>query len=307
MWTVWLMYYLITLPIFVVHTYLVAYWLLPHTFFKGRYFCFAAYGLLLLTVFSVIELIVSNHLVFKVFDKNLAFDPGYLNIKNILVSGVGNHYIILVFIAIKVGIEWYGASNKKEELLRTSVETELEMYRYQLQPRMVLSLVDELEGITKEQPDKAPEMIINISNFLNIFLLEGKEELIPLQLEVKLIEKFLEIHNNALGEKIKSNFIVSGNLKPYVVPPLLLLPIINSAIKLVYECNKSFESTVFIKAEKKYLLFSFSFWSEDEFSLTDNENNIITEKRLKYTYPGKHRLVENIDSNFREFSLEIYA
>jgi hypothetical protein len=100
--------------------------------------------------------------------------------------------------------------------------------------------------------------------------------------------------------------MVSGNLKSYVIPPLLLLPFINSAIKLVYECNKTFESTVLIKAEKKYLLFSFSFWSESDFNLNDHENDVMTRKRLKYSFPGKHRLIENIDANFREYSLEIF-
>lgn len=303
----WLVYYLITLPIFIAHTYLIAYWLLPQTFFKGRYLLFISVAILFLIIFSIIELVVSNYLVFSVFDKSRVFAPGYLNFKNIVISGVGNHYIILVFLAIKAGISWYRTDNRKEELLRTQEETDLEIYRYQLQPILVLSLVEELEILTTEQSDKAPEMIIQISNFLNGFLFEGKEELIPLQLEVKLIEEFLNIHKHALGEKITSNFIVAGNLKPYVVPPLLLLPFINSAVKLVYECNKTFESTVLIKAEKKYLLFSFTFWSENEFSLNDHENDVMTRKRLKYSYPGKHRLVENIDANFREYSLEIFT
>jgi LytS/YehU family sensor histidine kinase len=150
-------------------------------------------------------------------------------------------------------------------------------------------------------------MIIKISNFLNGFLFEIKEELIPLQLEIKLVEEFLAIHKQALGGKLTSNFIVSGNLKPYVIPPLLLLPFINSAIKLVYKCNKLYESTVLVKVKNKSLFFSFSFWSEDEFSLNDEENSIITKKRLNYRFPGKYNLVDTIDANFREISLEIYT
>ncbi len=306
-WFVWLMYYVITLPIFVTHTYLIAYYLLPHTSFKGQYFVFVIGVLLLLMVFSVIELIVSQHLVFKVFDNSLAFEPGYLNFKNIIISGIGNHYIILVFLAIKVGGSWYRIENQKEELLRTKAETDLEIYHYQLQPKLVLTLMEELESLTNKKPDKAPEMIIKISNFLNSFLFEGKEELIPLHLEVKLIEQFLEIHKEALGERITSNFIVSGNLKPHVVPPLLLLPFINSSIKVAYECNNSYEITVLIKAERKYLLFSFSFWSEQEFKLADHKNTEITQKRLMYSFPGKHRTIENTDENFREFSIEIFS
>ena len=303
---IWLMYYLLTLPVFVTHTYLIAYWLLPRTFFKGRYLLFAAGIFVLLIVFSVIELAVSNYLVFWLFDKSRMFAPGFLNLKNIVISGVGNHYIILVFLAIKAGSSWYRAEYQKEELLRSKLETELEIYRYQLQPRIVLELIEELEVQSLKKEETAPEMIINISNFLNRFLYEGKEELIPLELEVKLLEEFMTIHNHALGERLKSNFIVSGNLKSYVVPPLLLLPFINSAIKMAYECNETYESTVIIKAERKYLLFSFTFWCDNSFTIADNEDNKITYRRLNYNFPGKHRLVENIDDNFREFSIEIY-
>lgn len=303
---VWLMYYLITLPVFILHTYLIAYWLLPQTFFKGRYLWFAIGAIVLLVVFSVIELLMSNYLVFMLFDRSRMFNPGFLNLKNILISGVGNHYIILVFLAIRAGNSWFRVEYQKEELLRSNMETELEIYRYQLQPRIVLELIKELEVQSLNHAGNAPEMIINISNFLNRFLYEGKEELIPLEQEVKLLEEFMTIHNHALGERLSSNFIVNGNLKPYVVPPLLLLPHINSAIKMAYECNENYEITVIIKAERKYLLFSYTCWSENSFSIADNEDNKIIYQRLHYNYPGKHRLVENIDDNFREFSIEIY-
>lgn len=305
-WFLWLMYYIITLPIFVIHTYLIAYWLIPKVFFKNHYLLFALGVFILLLVFSVIELIVSNELVFNLFDKSKTFEPGYLSLKNIIISGVGNHYIILVFFAIKAGRSWYSTQSQQEKLLRTKTETDLEIYQHQLQPKLILTLLEELEVMAEKKPDDVSEMIVKISNFLNRFLYEGKDEMILLELEVKLIEEFLAIHKQAMSDFLTSNLVVNGNLKSFVVPPLLLLPYINSAIKLAYECNNLFESTVIIKAEKKYLLFTFTFWSEKKFSLNENENVEITKKRLKYNYPGKHRLIENIDENFREVSLEIF-
>lgn len=306
-WLVWFVYYVITLPIFVTHTYLIAYWLLPRTFFKKRFILTAVGVFLLLIVFSVLELLISNYVVFGLMDKDRMFGPGYLGLSNIIISGIGNHYIILVFLAIKAGISWYSAENRKEELRMSKEETELELYRYQLQPQMVLSLIEDLETLTLKEQENTPDVIIKISNFLNRFLFEGKEEMITLELEVRLLQDFIEIHNSALGQRLSSNFVVSGNLKSFVVPPLLLLPVINNAIKMAYGCNNLFESTVIIKAEKKYLLFSFSFWSEHAFGLENNENTEITRKRLKYSFPGKHRLVENIDDNFRELSIEIFT
>ena len=305
-WLVWFAYYIITLPIFVAHTYIIAYILLPFTFFKGRYLWFAFGFIILLILFSIIELIVSNEFVFKLLDASKVFESGYLDFKNIIISGIGNLYIVFVFLAIKAGRWWYLSENKKEELLQTKMETDLEIYRYQLQPNLIYTLISELEQLSEKDPTKAPEMIVRISYFLNRFLYEGKEEMLPLELEAKLIEEFLEIHKKALEGRLNSNFIVNGILKSFVVPPLLLIPFINSAIKLAYECNNSFDSTVIIKAEKKYVLFSFTFWSDKEFRLSDQENIEITKKRLRYSYPGKHRLIENIDENFREISLEIF-
>ena len=37
-----------------------------------------------------------------------------------------------------------------------------------------------------------------------------------------------------------------------------------------------------------------------------NHNLEIIKKRLNYSFPGKFRLVENIDDNFREFSIELF-
>jgi two-component system LytT family sensor kinase len=303
---VWSIYYIITLPIFIVHTYILAYWLLPETFFKGKLLLALAGSFGLLIIFSVIELIVSNELVFKVFDPSKTFAPGYLNAANIIISGIGNHYIILVFLAIKVGMSWFSSKNQTAGLLQIKMETELEIYRYQLQPKLILTLVEELEMITEKQPDRLPDMIIKTSNFLNHFLFDVKDELIPLNLEVKLVDEFLEIHKYALGTRLNSSFIVNGNLQAHVCPPLLLLPFINSAIKLVYNCNNSFESTVIIKAEKKYLLLTFTFWSEDDFRLIHKEETEITKQRLMFSFPSKHRIIENVDANFAELSLEIF-
>lgn len=303
---VWLMYYVITLPVFIAHTYIIAYWLLPETFFKGKILLAFAGVVVLLIVFSVIELVVSNEFVFKVFDKSKMFEPGYLNPANIIISGIGNHFIIFVFLAIKVGQSWYFSKNETADLMQIKMETELEIYKYQLQPKLILTMIEELETITRKEPEKLPQMIIQMSGFLNYFLFEVKDELIPLSLEVKLINEFLDFHKHAIGERLHSSFIVNGNLQAHVCPPLLLLPFINSAIKIVYKCNNSFESTVIIKAEKKYLLFTFTFWSEDDFKLVNNNDLETIKKRLLFNFPSKYRIVENTDANFAELSLEIF-
>lgn len=302
----WLMYYIITLPVFVIHTYLIAYWLLPVTFFRGKYLLAGLGFFILLVIFSAFELVVSNELVFKNFDKEMMFAAGYLNPANIIISGIGNHYIILVFLAIKAGLSWYNSKAETAGLLQTKTETELEIYRYQLQPKLILTLMEELEIVEAESPGKMAEMIIKISGFLNGFLFEVKDELISLTLEARLTKEFLSIHQHALGRRLKNNVVVSGNIQAHVCPPLLLVPFISNVLKMAYMCNISFESTVLIKAEKKYVLLTFSFWSENDFRLPETEMEQIIKKRLMFSYPGKHRIIDNVEENFAELSIEIF-
>jgi len=303
---VWLMYYLFTLPVFVVHTYLLAYWVIPRYFFTGRYGVFALLVLALLMGFSVLELLLSNEIVFAIFDPSKQLAPGYLNLKNICISGIGNQYVVLIFLAIKVGKLWYNSDRQRESLLLASEHTELEIYQYQMQPRLVLSLVEQMEQYSDKHPDRMPDIIIKVSGFLNRFLFEGRERFISLQLDVLMLREYLDIHREALSERVKFNFHGNGTAKNVAVPPLLLLPFLYDALKIVYGCNNSFEMTVLIKTDPKYLLFSFSLWSENSFRLSANNHVAVTKQRLNQDFRGKYRLIETIDDNFREISLELY-
>jgi two-component system, LytTR family, sensor kinase len=303
---VWLMYYVITLPIFVANTYLIAYWLIPSYFLKRKFIFFTILVFILLVVFSVVELVVSNELVFKVFDPAKALPLGYLNFPNILISGLGNQYIILVFIAIKVVKSWHEAKGKKDELAQQNLETELEIFKYQLQPQFILSLIDELGQLAAQKSNKVPEMIVKISEFINSLLFEAKAEMIQLGTEVKLIKEFLDIQELAIGPRLKTNMAVNGIISGKVVPPMLIFPFLNNACGVVAGNKQDFECNIVVKVEKKYILFSFTLWSEKEFKIERSSNIELAKKRLHYNYENKYRLIENEDANFSEISIEIF-
>ena len=302
----WFRYYVITLPVFVVHTYLIAYWLIPLTFYKNRYGLLAAGITVFLMLFSVIELIVSNELVFRHFSPSIAFKPDYLNVKNILISGIGNHYIILVFLAIKVGQAWHQAQNMRNAEQRLNEESEMEIYHYQHQPRLMLHLMDALQDTISKSPQKAPELIILISNFFNQFLKENHSDWRPLLTETDLMERFLSINKLAMSNHFKGEIKLKGNLKPFVIPPFLFLPVLEFAIKTGKMCNEMFECTVFVTGENRKLYFAVELWSENRFELPGSHDSEMLRLRLQHHFPGKFKLTEETEENFRKLQLEIF-
>ncbi|WP_372948372.1 hypothetical protein [Mariniphaga sp.] len=306
MFCLWFRYYIITLPVFVVHTYLIAYWLIPLTFYKNRYGLLTTGIFVFLVLFSVIELVVSNELVFKPFGKNYALGTDYLNLKNILISGLGNHYIILVFLAIKVGKAWHETQNMKNAEQRLNEEAEMEIYYYQHQPRLMLHLMDVLQDTISKSPQKVPELIIRISNFFNQFLNENHADWRPLLAETDLMESFLSLNKLAMSNHLKAEIKLKGNLKPFVIPPFLFLPVLEFAMKTGKKCNDLFECTVFVTAENRKLYFAVELWSENKLEFPESHDSEMLRLMLQHYFPGKFRFTEETEENFRMLQVEIF-
>jgi len=120
-----------------------------------------------------------------------------------------------------------------------------------------------------------------------------------------LIREFLSIQELAFGRRVKTNLAINGKIAGRVVPPLLIIPLLNKAFQIINKCGYEFECNVIIKVEKKYILFSFSLWSENDFKLTTHKTKGLIKKRLMYNYQNKYRIIENEDVNFHEVSIEI--
>lgn len=298
----WLVYYLITLPVFVIHTYLIAYWLIPTVFLRKRYLLFAAGVFLLLVVFSIIEMVLSNELIFKLVYPSATPETGYLNIGNVIVSGIGNHYIILVFIAIKIGKAWYRAQNIKEEEKQRNLEAAIEIYSYQFRPKVMHRLMVLLECAIQNDIKKSPDLIISISSFLSAFLKENSKQKTWFSEEISLIKMYLEIFSAALPQRIRTEFSATGDFTSIPVPGYLFLPVVDYALSLGKWCNSSCNCSVFVKEENRQLLFSLNLISEKKI---DQQKNIDTEmlhRRLQKYSPGKVSLIEKIED--RNWKLE---
>lgn len=302
----WFRYYLITLPVFVIHTYIIAYWLIPLTFFKKKYGLLILGISVFLMVFSILELVISNELVFKPYSPEKAFNPGYLNVQNIVISGIGNHYIILVFLAVKVGQAWYRAQHIKNEEQRLNEETGFEIYQYQLQPRLMLHLMELLSDAIQKKPEIVSTLIIRISDFLNHFLKENHTNWVPVTAETKLMDDFFEIHKMVLSSRLNGGIKISGNLTPFVAPSFLFLPVLDFALNSGRKCNDLFDCVVFLKGAVRKLYFSLELWSGKEFNFCCDTDLEILKRRLQHSFPGNYGLKEENEKNFRMVQIEIF-
>jgi two-component system, LytTR family, sensor kinase len=299
----WLMYYLITLPVFIIHTYLIAYWLVPLTFMKSRLLLFSLMLFVFLILFSVAELVISARFVDRLFYPGKLPPPDYLNIKNIIISGIGNHYVILVFMAVKAGRAWYHAQNveKAEQLIH--LDTGFEIYLYQLQPRMMHHLMKLLGNVIKTDPQKAPDMIIRISGFLNRFLKQAAKEQTTLTEELNLAGEYLGFYAWTTGNQNEIKCTMRGDLSSIKVPAFLFLPVFDAAVNNMNEIsvNCSVDTETFGQGFR--LTIRFSNLLMKNHGVHDDVDML--HRRLQRSFNGNFHMNDLTRDGYREIELEV--
>lgn len=305
--TAWLFYYLVTLPLFMAHTYLIAYWLVPAYFYKKRYWLLTGWIIILLILASVSELIISNEFVWTLVKTENRQTGNYLEIQNIIINGLGNEYVVLAFLAIKIFRFWNLKMDEKEMLMNKRLSSEIEILNNQSYPQFILNIIGKLEIQAQNHSSQTSEMIIRLSNILNSMINENYAGMILLTNEMERIKNYIGIRQMSNPSGYNVNLEVSGNVNGLKIPPLLFFQLVEEGFNLLDEAEVNSEMTVLIKSDPKILLFTIILWNPH--SLNRHFSEEITDnckKLLKYFYPRKHRLILNSEINFMEVSIEIF-
>lgn len=303
----WLVYYLLTLPIFIAHAYLIAYWLVPNFFFRSRFFAFSCWIIFLMVATSIGELLISNELIWTIMKPENIQHGNYLNWQNILINGLGNEYIILIFLSVKVIRLLNSKIIEQAELLNRKLASEIELIRYRSYPRFVLNVMDRIEQHAVINSPDTSEMIISLSHLLNnvVCTKPGK---IPLYKELEAIRSYIGIQKLNAPDDFKMNYQVSGNTRSFTIPAFLFFQLVEEGFQILERCLANSDYSIILKVEADYLLFRMTIWNPEEFG--NNYSDEVVEncrKYLDYFYPESHKLKLNFEINFVEITIELYT
>jgi hypothetical protein len=223
----WLIYYLVTLPIFIPHTYLVAYVLIPRFFTLKRWPWFVGAFLGSFYGFSVLELILSNELVNRWFPVTFEIPKGYLAVGNVVRSGVGNLYIVLVFLAARTVREWYLADNRRKEMLQIDLEQQMEERITRVQPMMLLYAIDGIDRLVVRSPGDATHAIALTSELLYEVMMYHEEGRKRFTREVELVKKLSALAAILRGTPPEVEYYISGDPGQIDLPPMVLFTVVN--------------------------------------------------------------------------------
>lgn len=110
-------------------------------------------------------------------------------------------------------------------------EAELARLRQQLQPHFLFNSLNSINALIGSKPNEARQMVLQLSDFLRGTLKKDDQKLVSLKEEVDHLKLYLEIEKVRFGHRLKTEIDLSEESLAKQLPPLILQPIVENAIK----------------------------------------------------------------------------
>jgi len=223
----WLAYYLLTLPLFVTHTYLVTYLLVPYLLNKRFFLLFIVGFILFFYGYSVLELLISNEFIYRWAPTGTEIVEGYLNPRNVIRSGLGNLYIVLVFLAARTVRNWFMADHRQKELQQAELQMQMNDAVTRVQPPMLMYAIDHIEEMVDlNSPDVTRAIALTSELLSDVMIYHGKEKHLFSE-EMELVRKLVNLVSLFRGSKPDIEFLISGDPATIELPSMILFSLVD--------------------------------------------------------------------------------
>lgn len=222
---------LIGFPIHMAIAYFNVYYLMPKFVFKKKYISYTF--LVIATLFLM--LLVKYSLTYYFIGPNV-WPEGPEELKGLTLNYattmmVGELYVSSFVAAIKLTIDWLKEHSKLHELEKRQLSTELRFLRSQVSPHFFFNTLNNIYSLTLEKSDKAPEVILKLSELMRYLLYATKKNKQDLKSELDCIQNYLDLERLRFDESLNINISISGDLEGKRISPMLLIPVIENCFK----------------------------------------------------------------------------
>lgn len=109
-------------------------------------------------------------------------------------------------------------------------EAELKALQTQINPHFLFNALHTISSFVRIKPDRAREIIINLSTYLR-YNLENFSRLLSLKDELSQVEAYINIEKARFGDKIKVIYNIPEKYMNIQLPSLIIQPLVENSIK----------------------------------------------------------------------------
>jgi len=216
---------LITVGFYAILVYFNLWYLIPNYLNKEKFLTYI--GLLILSVMIVMPL---KAIIFYFKFYNLPGEQVYV------IEGLNWSLLPLMFVTgcstiVKIISDWMRQLREKQELVTQNMQSELRFLKSQINPHFLFNTLNNLYALTLKKSDKAPDIVLKLSEMMRYMLYECNEKRVPLKKEVNYIKNYLDLEALRQGKSVRIDFEVNGTVSDQKVAPLMFIPFLENCFK----------------------------------------------------------------------------
>jgi two-component system, LytTR family, sensor histidine kinase AlgZ len=176
----------------------------------------------------------------KLLARALAFVPALHGIdarfdqRAALVYGAGSVFYLLAVAFHYVSLAQDASREFETRAMETSIQArdaELKALKAQINPHFLFNSLNSISALTSIDPARARDMCVLLGDFLRLTLGLGEKTSVRFSEELDLVQKYMAIEKVRFGERLKMQETIQEDSKVCLVPPLLLQPLVENAVK----------------------------------------------------------------------------
>ncbi len=293
---------LITVGFLALSVYINLLWLIPVFFNKRKFLLFT-----FLELANIILFILLNYYVTYFFE-------GGKQPTNFLTEFIAELILVLLFLIVSTLLKFMRDSIalqdvelRMKEVEKQKIEAELMALKAQVNPHFFFNTLNSLYALSLDKSDKAPELILKLSDLMRYVIYESKEDLVPLAKQLEFLQSYVYLERLRSNESLDVQFDVTGECVDVKIASLLYLAFIENA----------FKHGAKDKSDNPFIHIYFNLEHDDRVIFTiENRADPFrrkrpdggfglsnVKKRLELLYPGKHLL--NISESVTSYRVEL--
>lgn len=171
--------------------------------------------------------------------------------QNLITGTAANLLVYMLIATFSLMLVYYQRSQTDREnkhkldlevasLERQLISAQLDTLKSQIQPHFLFNSLHSIASlIRKNELSKATETIAILSDLLRVTLKNQERNLISLEEEISLINKYLRIEKIRFGESLDVSFKLDDGTNDFPVPAFILQPLVENCFKHAFKNRES--------------------------------------------------------------------
>ena len=141
------------------------------------------------------------------------------------------HFALFALVLVGANVLAWNLRARRLARQRRATEAQLHLLQAQIEPQFLFNTLADVQGLLDHDPDRARQMLEEFTDYLRASLGQLRRADTTLAAELDMVQCYLQLLRLSMGERLRFSIEASLQARAAVLPPLLLQPLVENAVR----------------------------------------------------------------------------